>query len=280
MSSSFKSLSELQRALREVESSNLILGIDLTKSNTWTGEESFGGKCLHALDAQVQNPYQQVIQMTWETLVERMDDDSAVPVYGFGDSSTTDRQVFSFNDYQPCSGLEDVMYRYSVAARSLKMSGPTNLAPIIYEAIDVVRSTGKYHILVIVCDGAVDKQHVASTHQAIVDASNYPLSIVVIGVGDGPWDQMKVMDDAIPNRAADNFQFYHYTNTSPEQFKLGALAEIPRQYDFFKNRTERGISFQPEQPQFLYRSNQFRIPGKGEVVQNAYQPPQAAAGMA
>ena len=47
----FKSLTEVQSALRKagLESSDLIVGIDFTKSNTWTGERSFGGRSLHAL---------------------------------------------------------------------------------------------------------------------------------------------------------------------------------------------------------------------------------------
>jgi E3 ubiquitin-protein ligase RGLG len=50
------------------------------------------------------------------------------------------------------------------------------------------------------------------TIDAIVAASAYPLSIVLVGVGDGPWDMMQQFDDNIPARSFDNFQVIHNPN--------------------------------------------------------------------
>ena len=41
-------------------------------------------------------------------------------------------------------------------------------------------------------------------------SSLYPLSIVLVGVGDGPWEDMKNIDDKIPAREFDNFQVLQY----------------------------------------------------------------------
>lgn len=85
---------------------------------------------------------------------------------------------------------------------------------------------------------------VPETIAAIVAASKQvPLSIVMIGVGDGPWGQMDEFDDEIDSSAFDNFQFVNYTKiqttiSSPHQrqlqFALDALMELPEQYRTIK----------------------------------------------
>jgi len=85
----YSSVDEVTTALREagLESSNLILGIDFTKSNEWSGRHSFGRKSLHAINGNP-NPYEQAISIIGRTL-SPFDDDNLIPCFGFGDGKYT-----------------------------------------------------------------------------------------------------------------------------------------------------------------------------------------------
>lgn len=247
----YDSLEEVINALREagLESSNLILGIDFTKSNEWAGKHSFNRRSLHAI-GNTYNPYEQAISIIGRTL-SPFDEDNLIPCFGFGDATTHDQYVFSFYpDHRPCNGFEEALARYKEILPFLNLSGPTSFAPVIDAAIDIVeKSNFQYHVLVIIADGQVTRSsdtppgrfspQEQATINSIVTASEYPLSIILVGVGDGPWDAMKEFDDYIPQRAFDNFQFVNFTeimsghsNVEKKEaaFALAALMEIPLQY--------------------------------------------------
>ncbi|XP_050132850.1 E3 ubiquitin-protein ligase RGLG3 isoform X1 [Malus sylvestris] len=247
----FNSLDQVISALREagLESSNLILGVDFTKSNEWTGRYSFHRKSLHAIGS-TSNPYEHAISIIGRTL-SPFDEDNLIPCFGFGEASTHDQCVFSFYpEGRYCHGFEEALARYREIVPFLKLSGPTSFAPIIDAAIDIVeKSNGQYHVLVIIADGQVTRSpdtppgrfspQEQATINSVVAASQYSLSIILVGVGDGPWDAMQQFDDYIPQRSFDNFQFVNFTkimsdntNASKKEaaFALAALMEIPFQY--------------------------------------------------
>ncbi|KAL7202530.1 hypothetical protein ACSBR1_034077 [Camellia fascicularis] len=247
----YQTLEQVTDALAQagLESSNLIVGIDFTKSNEWTGSRSFNRRSLHHIGNDL-NPYEQAISIIGKTL-SAFDEDNLIPCFGFGDASTHDQDVFSFElDARFCNGFEEVLTRYRDIVPHLRLSGPTSFAPVIEMAMSIVEeSRGQYHVLLIIADGQVTRSvdtprgqlstQEQKTVDAIVKASEYPLSIILVGVGDGPWDMMREFDDNIPARAFDNFQFVNFTeimskNVDPlrkqTDFALSALMEIPSQY--------------------------------------------------
>ncbi|KAJ4786629.1 copine family protein [Rhynchospora pubera] len=244
---SYTSLDQVTEALQRagLESSNLIIGVDFTKSNLWTGKQSFNGLSLHHL-GETKNPYEQAISIIGKTLAH-FDEDNLIPCFGFGDASTHDKLVFSFNPYErPCNGIDEVLARYKELVPHVQLSGPSSFAPIIQKAVEIVQNSGNlYHVLLIIADGQVTACRSENmsfqeecTIKAIQWASNFPLSIVLVGVGDGPWDLASKYDDFLPSRRFDNFQFVNFTEimsmSMPDaikeaQFALKALMEIPSQ---------------------------------------------------
>mmetsp|Transcript_30516 Transcript_30516/g.55528 ORF Transcript_30516/g.55528 Transcript_30516/m.55528 type:complete len:362 (-) Transcript_30516:263-1348(-) len=241
----YKSFEELTAALRHagVEKSQLVVGVDFTGSNKANGQRTFGGRSLHDVsDPSSPNPYVQALSIIAKALWD-FDDDHLIPAYGFGDLHTGSSNVFSFQEKDvPCKGLVGCTHRYQDIAKSVTMAGPTSFAPLIRQAVKLVRETKEYHILLIVADGQVSESQVSETKRAIVEASQYALSIVMVGVGDGPWELMDHFDDDLPERRFDNFQFVEFSKVCDKYpaerreaaFATHALMEVPEQYQAIK----------------------------------------------
>ncbi|XP_060599646.1 uncharacterized protein LOC132753218 [Ruditapes philippinarum] len=201
------------------------------------GKVTFGGKCLHSMEETGLNPYQTVICIFGETL-EPLNRGENIPVFGFGDSKCKDKSIFELKPGEQLGTASHILAAYNEVTPTITLGGPTQLTPLIYAAIDVVKETKEYHILIIATDGQIPDEK--PTAKAIIEASEYPLSIILVGVGDGPWDTMKRFDDQLPARKFDNFQFVNFhevmnDRTNPEAaFALHALMEIPKQYQYLK----------------------------------------------
>ncbi|XP_053389866.1 copine family protein 1-like, partial [Mercenaria mercenaria] len=215
-------------------------GIDYTISNTYQGYKTFQGKNLHSISNDFLNPYQQVICILGETLAP-LNVNGVFPAYGFGDSKCKDKTVFELKPGEKCECFSDVLDAYNKVTPTIKLGEPTDFAPLIFTAIEIVKETNEYHILVIVADGQL--AYDTPTKTALIEASHYPLSIIVVGVGDGPWGSMKTFDDGLKERLFDNFQFVNFHEVmkdaeNPEaSFALHALMEIPEQYRYLKQKS-------------------------------------------
>lgn len=276
ISDEFETYEQVVQGLREsgLESSNLIIAFDFTGSNKTQGLSSYcphfakhvGGfkyQNLHHLSPEWLNPYQQVIEAI-TTILAPFDDDQVYPLYEFGSMNSKNHSVTDIKiDGQWPMGTAQVMQCYNDYVSSHNMSGPTSFAPAIDRAVQIVKENRyEYHILLIITDGKVTgKDNLGATYEAIKRATKYPLSIVVVGVGDGPFDDPDEMDDNVQGDF-DNLQFVNFTQiTAPlysgiaapeiyEQFRQhvmcefakNAFMEIPQQYSIILERNLMGMA--------------------------------------
>ena len=99
-------------------------------------------------------------------------------------------------DHDPCNGVEGIIDAYKKTLSSVKLHGPTNFAPVIkHMARQAAKFNSKptnYSILLIITDGIVTDME--DTKTAIIKASGLPLSIIIVGIGDEDFSQMKQLD--------------------------------------------------------------------------------------
>lgn len=249
----YESMDDLTAALREagLEKCNLLVAIDFTKSNTWQGEKTFGGKCLHDIGKggttyeiaegapggdlkqdqgeMIDNPYQRVLKTAARPLNE-FDEDKRIPTCIFGHArqhwEPYVREIFDSHSDVPnfekgCHGLEGVLAAYEHAVKTYNFSGGTLFSPVLRWAQEkVVQSKNEYHILIILGDGNLDEKDMEDTQNILADsAKQYPLSIVFVGVGDGSdpknekdkWKRMRILDDC-PKGDCDIWQSVYLAN--------------------------------------------------------------------
>lgn len=68
----------------------------------------------------------------------------------------------------------------------------------------------------------------APPHCATTPRSELPLSVCVVGVGDGPWDTMNTLYEGTDARRFDNFTFVNYSEIQQQASGMPAGAFDPR----------------------------------------------------
>lgn len=249
----FNSFEEVIKACKEagITNCNFILGVDFSASNEWQGKKTFNQACLHKLSgSKIYNPYQKVIWVLGQTLAS-FDEDGIIPAYGFGDYETRNKRVFALSaSGDACQGFNDVLESYNKSCQNIYFGGPSSLAPIIQKAIEIVTGKHTYHILIIITDGQLNKNDIQKSSDSLAEASKYPISIIILGVGDGPWEDIQELGKVAQEKSIfNNFRFVDYYRTiykarHPDVLlALNSLMDIPDQFKMINDLNYIGEDF-------------------------------------
>lgn len=180
---------------------NFMVAVDFTASNG----NPHNSNSLHYIDPLGRlNAYQQAIMEVGD-VIQFYDSDRQFPAWGFGGDIGGGNRIVShcFNlngipDECEVTGLEGIMAAYSTALANVRLSGPTIFGHVIDRAANIASrslSTSnhtKYFVLLIITDGVVT--NLQETIDALVRASDLPLSILIVGVGGADFAQMEILD--------------------------------------------------------------------------------------
>ena len=227
----------------------LTIAIDFTGSN---GDPRKPGTLHYKYpDNRTLNDYEKAITAVGGVL-GRYDTDQKFSVFGFGAKyGGIIQHCFQVGNSDELDGLLGVLEAYrNVFRTGLTMSGPTVFAEVIDYAAATARSkqeeslrVGKqfYKVLLILTDGEVSDMEL--TKRAIHAASDAPLSIVIVGIGNADFGMMNALDDFQSNSAftggRDIVQFVPFSQHMYDRSSLtrATLEELPDQMvDYFISR--------------------------------------------
>ncbi|GAB1603194.1 copine-3-like isoform X2 [Argonauta hians] len=235
---------------------NFTVAIDFTGSNG----DPRSSSSLHYIDPFRPNHYMQAIRSVGN-ICQDYDSDKLFPAFGFGARIPPLMKVshefpLNFNMSNPhCAGIDGVLTAYQTCLHQVQLYGPTNAAPIIYhtarfalqaQEAEATRGADSYFILLMLTDGVLSDM--GETKSAIVYASNLPMSLIIVGVGNADFTDMDVLDSdncllrapngKVAKRDIVQFvpfrEFYHATSI---ELARHVLAEVPRQVEgYYKMR--------------------------------------------
>ncbi|CAL5361747.1 unnamed protein product [Camellia sinensis] len=177
---------------------NFMVAIDFTASN---GNPRLPDS-LHYIDPSGRpNAYQRAILEVGEVL-QFYDSDKRFPAWGFGARPIDGPVSHCFNlngssSYCEVEGIQGIMIAYNSALFNVSLAGPTLFGPVISTAAQIAgeslaNNEHKYFVLLIITDGVITD--LQETKDALVKASDLPLSILIVGVGGADFKEMEILD--------------------------------------------------------------------------------------
>ncbi|XP_006341472.1 protein BONZAI 1-like isoform X1 [Solanum tuberosum] len=177
---------------------NFMVAIDFTASN---GNPRLPDS-LHYIDPSGRpNAYQRAILDVGEVL-QFYDSDKRFPAWGFGARPIDGPVSHCFNlngssTYCEVEGIQGIMMAYISALHNVSLAGPTLFGPVITSAAHIAsqsltNSERKYFVLLIITDGVITD--LQETKDALVQAADLPLSILIVGVGGADFKEMEILD--------------------------------------------------------------------------------------
>lgn len=177
---------------------NFMVAVDFTASNG----DPRSPDSLHYIDHSGRlNAYQQAIMEVGE-VIQVYDYDKRFPAWGFGGriQNGSVSHCFNLNGNTASfevEGIQGIMAAYQNALHTVSLHGPTLFGPVVNQAAEIAAqslstSFSKYFVLLIITDGVLTD--LQETKDALVRASDLPLSILIVGVGNADFKQMEILD--------------------------------------------------------------------------------------
>ncbi|KAK2631369.1 hypothetical protein EUGRSUZ_L03014 [Eucalyptus grandis] len=211
---------------------------------------------LHYVDPSGRpNAYQRAILEVGEVL-QFYDSDRRFPAWGFGARPIDGPVCHCFNlngssTYCEVEGIQGIMMAYTSALLNVSLAGPTLFGPVISNAAKIAGQSlasghHRYFVLLIITDGVVTD--LQETKDALVKASDLPLSILIVGVGGADFKEMEVLDADKGERLEssngcvairDIVQFVPFRDVQNGEISVvqELLAELPTQFlSYTRNR--------------------------------------------
>jgi Copine len=177
---------------------NMSVAIDFTASNG----ELTDPVSLHRLSQNGQlNDYEQAISSVG-SILEPYAFDRKFALFGFGGiprftGATSVSHCFNLTGTTDptVDGLLSMFNLYKSAVQGTSLSGPTYFSPVLSAVLEYMKAAIQlpmYHILLILTDGVI--HDMKQTKDLIVECSKYPLSIIIVGIGNADFANMEQLD--------------------------------------------------------------------------------------